>query len=595
MSPAVALKGVKSGPDLLGWSVPAKVIALENRELTSIGKWTGRGLEECERLARLLQFRRQGLDADLQNRWARSDFFWRECNRQLRVLAGDAKVWTAAAALAGVEADGAGALRDAVVDQLFIRTHLALQAAAAKFSGEKPGPNEREFAYTGHLRDLCSAAGVSAEGQAKLLVPLIDRWIEAQSEAKKWPNAIEITRDTIRRVPQERKYPEKLIWLEFLSTKDSLTQGPLKPKDGRKLKTGIQQMEQLRVQYSWIPVAFTLIGTLRHLRAIALGNNNELSEALVESQKAIDYEPGDEAAVKTQDGLAQNMNSLRARMEIVLREVRTGYNKRLSAEGVKLKNEAQRGFTPVNEYVKSAERSLIQQDIAAARQKAIWIDAGYAEPAADWNERASRLFMVFTEIVEKSPTGRTELEVFVKEHMAGDPLLAGLAPGPAVEFLAGRIFPGEQPRPEAVPSAANPEPFPEYRFESNKPARGEEPFFFWLFSRQGMRLKVQFAIGLFLLVGGLVLAGFDASRRSLHDLTYRAMLAASNDGDYSRVLDAGENFLSHPGLRADDRAPQVKALYSEALVRWFSSLPGTPDQAALQRVRRYQQITGQAQ
>jgi hypothetical protein len=73
------------------------------------------------------------------------------------------------------------------------------------------------------------------------------------------------------------------------------------------------------------------------------------------------------------------------------------------------------------------------------------------------------------------------------------------------------------------------------------------------------------------------------------------MLAASNDGDYSRVLDAGENFLSHPGLRADDRAPQVKALYSEALVRWFSSLPGTPDQAALQRVRRYQQITGQAQ
>ncbi len=597
MSPVVASESTGShiGYETSSRSTLGRVMALADREMTLIQKWTGQGLDECGRLGRLLLFRNLALQADLQCKWDRSDFFWLESHRQLRALLRDPKVWIGAAQFAGMDTNRSGALRDAVVDELFVRTHLALYRAATRLSPEKPGPDEREFAYVRYLRGVFDAAGTEASRQAEFLVPLADRWIDVESEAKHWTRAIAITRDMIGRLPQELRYPEKLILLEFQSARDGLTDGPLKPRDARKLKAGIERIEQLRVQYPWIPLAFTLVGRLRHLRAIALANNNELSEALVESQKGMDYLPGDEEAAKTDARLVENMKTLRARMEVVLQQVRTGYNKRLTAEGQKLANEATRGFTPVNQYISSAERTKLQQDAIAARNKSIWLEAGYSKEAAtEWDACAARLYVALTEVLGKAPSDRAQLEHLLNDQIAQEPLLAGLDPRPAIDLLARRVFPAEQPAPELVtpPTADN---LPDFKFESTKRVRGDEPFLFWMFSRQGMPLKIQASAALLVLLCALSLTVFDAVRRSRQDHAYRAVIAASNAGDYTHVVDFSEDFLSHPALHYDDRTPQVKSLYSEALVRWFSGIPGTPDQAALKRVGHYRQLTGQTQ
>jgi hypothetical protein len=592
MIPAIAPSGIAELKPADHSAVPAQVVELANRQITSFQKWTGRGLDECGRLGRLLLFRNLALAADLQCKWNRSDFFWLESHRQLRTLLRDPKVWMAAATLAGSDAIQPDVLKAAVVEELFVKTYHRLSRVAATFYPEKPPPDSREFAYARYLRDVFDSAEIDAQRQAELLVPLADRWIEAESQAKKWKAAIAIARDMIARVPQERKYPEQLMLLEYQSTRDGLTQGPLKPRDAEKLKAGIERIEQLRRQYTSIPLAFTLIGRLRHLRAIALGNNSELSEALIESQKGMDYAPGDEEAAKTHERLVENMKALRARMEGVLQRVRAGYNRRLTLQGQKLANEASKGFTAVNAYTNSAERTQIQQDVTATRSKSIWIEVGYAEPAADWDSRAGSLYAALTEVFGKAPSSLQELERLWRDQAAQDPLLAGLDPCPPVGFLARRLFPAESSGAGATTPQPAPEAGPEFEFESTRLARGDEPFLFWLFSRQGMRLKAQASLALLVLLCALSLAGFDSLRRSGQDHAYATLMAAANDRDFSRVIDASEDFLSHPALHHDARTPQVEGLYSEALVRWFSLIPGTPDQGALERVRRYQQLLG---
>ena len=68
MSPVVASESTGShiGYETSSRSTLGRVMALADREMTLIQKWTGQGLDECGRLGRLLLFRNLALEADLQ-------------------------------------------------------------------------------------------------------------------------------------------------------------------------------------------------------------------------------------------------------------------------------------------------------------------------------------------------------------------------------------------------------------------------------------------------------------------------------------------------------------------------------------------------
>jgi hypothetical protein len=253
--------------------IPVEILELADRKVSSFQKWTGRNLDEYGSLGRLLMLRREALAADLECRWKLSDFLWKETLAQLRRLAQAPKVWEVAAGLVHesltqgkVEPD---ALKSAFIDQLFIETHLALQKAAVAAWTDKPSPGSREFVYTEFLRQDLNLANATRERQARILVPLVDRWIEANAEAKKWDDAISIIKDMLARVPQERQYRETLMVMEHHKTIGSLTAGrPLTSEDAKRLKQGIAQLEKLRSRYTEVPLVYILIAGQRHLRRL---------------------------------------------------------------------------------------------------------------------------------------------------------------------------------------------------------------------------------------------------------------------------------------------------------------------------------------
>jgi hypothetical protein len=394
----------------------------------------------------------------------------------------------------------------------------------------------------------------------------------------------------ISRVPFERKYPERLMLLEFQKITSALSKnGPLNSRDAKKLDVGIDRLEELRRQYTWAPLAFTLIGGLRHLRAIALANNKNLSDALAESRKGLDYCPDDQEAVKTDESLVANMKTLQTQMASVLHELQTGYNKRLTAEGQKLADEASKGFAPLNEYLESAERKQIQQDVFSATCKNLWLAIGYPEPAEEWDTAASKLYFTLSELANEKPSTQADMERLWQDLASKEPVIAALPPRPVLDFLADRLFPHEQ-QPTEVAAKTVLDEGPVFEFQSNKRVSGDEPFLFWLFSHQGFRLKIQSCAALAFLLIALSLVSFDALRRSDQNQMYSRLIAASQRQDFAAIVDASEQFLAHRALRPDERTDQVKSLYAEALVRWFSLIQGAPDEAALRRARRYQQL-----
>jgi hypothetical protein len=277
-------------------------------------------------------------------------------------------------------------------------------------------------------------------------------------------------------------------------------------------------------------------------------------------------------------------------MATVLRDIQTGYNKHLTAEGQRLAKEASRGFAPLNEYLESAERKQIQEDAFSAVCKNVWLAIDYPEPANGWDVSAAKLYLALADVISQKPSTRTDMERLWQDLAGKEPVLAALPSQPAVDFLARKLFPLDHEPTHQPPMESSLGNEPAFAFAFDKRMSGDEPFMFWLFSRQGMRLKIQSCVALALFSLTLGLAGFDALRRSEQNQAFVRLVAASNRADFPRVVEASEDFLAHPALRPDDRTAQVKRLYAEALVRWFSLIPGKPDETAVRRAHRYQQL-----
>ena len=194
------------------------------------------------------------------------------------------------------------------------------------------------------------------------------------------------------------------------------------------------------------------------------------------------------------------------------------------------------------------------------------------------------------DVLGGAPQSAAELEERWRDRVA-DTQIADLDPQRAVDFLARRLWPQDAGGPPAE-QASTPASPPQFTFQGHELVAGDEPLAFWIFSAQGWRIKTQMAVAIVLLVTVVCLAGFQSLRRARQDRAYAALLAASAAGDLVPTIDAGELFLSSPGLHEDRRTSEVKAIYAEALVRWFALLQGAPDDAALARVRRYEQLAG---
>jgi hypothetical protein len=92
----------------------------------------------------------------------------------------------------------------------------------------------------------------------------------------------------------------------------------------------------------------------------------------------------------------------------------------------------------------------------------------------------------------------------------------------------------------------------------------------------------------------LALAGLSCSRRSRasRQTAWQKIQQAVESQDHLATIKACEAYFSAPAVQDADPAEtaQARQWYQQAVVRWFLSLPGQPDEEALEHFRQYRTL-----
>lgn len=138
-----------------------------------------------------------------------------------------------------------------------------------------------------------------------------------------------------------------------------------------------------------------------------------------------------------------------------------------------------------------------------------------------------------------------------------------------------------------VAEAAALTPVPPARFQLG------EPLDLWLFSRRDSGLKLLVAVAALLLGLAGALTAREALSGAARDAAYARLMDAAARADYGAMVDAAPGFLRAPPLAGSDaRAAQVRDLYTEAFVRWFTTLDEAEVAAAQPRVDQFRALMG---
>jgi hypothetical protein len=86
-----------------------------------------------------------------------------------------------------------------------------------------------------------------------------------------------------------------------------------------------------------------------------------------------------------------------------------------------------------------------------------------------------------------------------------------------------------------------------------------------------------------------ILGAREFQGRRVRNAAYSSLQSARKAASLEPMLDAAEQFLSVRPFAVDARVAEVEALYSEALVRWFSETGPAPE-VANSRIRRYGEL-----
>jgi hypothetical protein len=537
--------------------------AVAERRLSPLQRLCGWNLDADGKVARLLLFHRLAKAAELTGRFRRANFFWQEAHGQLQRLSAQSTPCLAS-----------------LVKEVFLNTHLAFCRELTE---------ERASLHLDYIWQLIDRTALAQESKHELLAPATLRQISARQEAKQWRRAEKLAAELVAHFPTVDEYQDQLGAMLFNQTVSSLSDGDSQAKslrDAETLQKGIDTLMRLRDDYPHNLTLMERLGHLHHLRAIKLTNGRRLAEALAEVQMALTFHPDLEAAQKTQQRLEQMMQDLRVQMATAAAERHAHPKKAYRRTDKRLKEEASKGFRLMDDFKRSAEAHLISEDLLAARGRRMWREIGLG-PLEPLDLRPLVLYHSVQSILRDPPPMLEEVSRLWNQVAMANRDLAELDASPVCRYLSARLFGPEQG--PAEPSAAQEEsPTP---VSASRRRLSSEPFLYWLFSGQGKRVKIQCAVAIVLLALAFGLMWREMSHRKSRDTAYSQLQEAREARDYRRIVEGAEAFLSHPVLGRDGREVEVKALYSEALVRWFVGQVPPQDQKDA-HLRRYSSLMG---
>jgi hypothetical protein len=255
-----------------------------------------------------------------------------------------------------------------------------------------------------------------------------------------------------------------------------------------------------------------------------------------------------------------------------------------------MRKQAARGFRLMDTYQRSDEARSASEDLPAAQGRRIWENLGLG-PLDRIDLRPLALTDAIDSIRHAPPARPEDIPIAWETASRDNPHLSGLSKAPIHAYLV-TILDGREPF-EAPRSAAYEnldEPCSTAPF---KVRAGREPFWYWLFSVEDQWLKAACIITVLMVAIGGRFAWTEYSNRQLREIEWEQIHHARDTGNYSGMLDAAESFLSHPLTGQGQRVPEIEALYSEAIVRWFErDLP--QGEALNKRLAKYRELHGNA-
>jgi hypothetical protein len=283
------------------------------------------------------------------------------------------------------------------------------------------------------------------------------------------------------------------------------------------------------------------------------------------------------------------MDDLRVHVMKLQAEVASHPGVQLTEQGQRMVRESKRGFTPLEEVEASTNAAEVLSDFHRAQAREVWLEIGLREPEDKWDEQASNLLRALGGIVANPPSQQEEIEQVWETVADGDAQLAVLDCHAITSFLRRRLF-GE--RAMAEPHAVAPIDNAPVLVSQPVRARDIEPLGFWLFSRQGLAVKLQ-ALAAMVLLSYASFSSFDEYRnRQVREVAYQNLAKAVTTGEEEQTLRAAENFLAARVHGTDGREADVRRKYDRAFTYWFIARGLDTNQDIGARVDRYQTLAG---
>ena len=552
------------------------ILSLANKDYTRFQRLWGQKLDTSGKIGRLLLLHKTAMLAELEKQWTQADFYWERFFHTLKSLYPDTELWKKFTDDLPGEADvNPEQLRQRIFEEIFIDTQCAFYNGRIQQS-DKITSSDRAFDHIRYIKSFLNLAGISEQKNVALYGPMVEMQMKVFQDEKKWEKALQLNTDLLANFPEIREFQNNLALLLHSKIIAELSNGESKAQnlsDANKLESAIQDLEKHRKKYRYHTMFYEVIGDLHHLRAIKLATAGNVAEALVDVQKSSTYAPYMSSVRETYDKLAEMMTQIQTQIAELERQVASNPNMIMNAEGLLMQIEARKGFEPVNAYIRSSEAKQVSEDYYRALAQSTWLDIGFSNPETQGDEKVISLLNGIAKVLNNPPDKKVDIETAWQEVIKENAELADLDSTTICKYLKQRLFDKTNSEPLTHrPTFIAPENPPTLATPTHNVKQKSEPFGDWLFSNRNIRIKLQAVVAVVLLIAAGTLTITEFLKDAKRDKSYQQIINAAQTQNNIGILNGAEIFFSNPPLiRKDNRQEQVKAIYDEAIVRWYVS------------------------
>lgn len=566
----------------------ASALLASSGELTSLQKYLRLNRSGAHLLSRPLFMHRKAFEHELAGQFQRADFFWKELHDQLNKLLSNKTAWTELARSLSTK-DGVDVVNDPTklrvrfVEELLIDTHAAFFNGYAKSTDDLQLDN-RAWIHLGYIIDLLKWSGLTPEKTLRFIGSATQAQIGLLEQAGRWKEVAERCSMLLSYDPSSVDYEEHRSKARLSLRAQEFRKVGRKHGLAAAISAAITDLEQLLPSDSLNPALYERLGDLHMKLALQLAKKGELARGLLAAQRALTFSSSPESAALILQ-LTEEMNNVKAKAQEY-----GAYSGLRYGETAFLLDEARVGFRLQEEFRDSDESRQIAEQAQNAYAVKLWRQIDLPKPADRWPERARKMCAALAQMQKSSFKTSHEIKHAWHELASQDRDLAEIEPHRVCDFLETRLLPHYASKDKSQDTSVA------YLLEpaANVPEKqANVPLGLWLFSRSDLRIKLQTAVAFILLFSAGLALVTDWNAQRVRATSYQTIVKGINDREYLQVIEAAEDFLSHPPLMTTDpREKDVIEHYNQALFLWVARQPGELSPEATAHLERHQQLVG---